>query len=166
VLFSLPRTSPAPSPCDAPDLPIAAASDGRGAVPVPAITDDNKLTSWTLGRPQQVGDWLRLDLGHAAAPCAVVMRQDGFQAFYPRTLSILTSVDGTAWTTTFSDKTGGVAIRGALASPARPQLAITLPASPARFIKLQVEQALSTEWWVVTDISVRGRPSGNLSQAP
>jgi len=157
VFFSLPRSAPAQALCDTGSLPIAAASDSRGAIPIATITDGSKFTWWTLGRPQQVGDQLVLDLGQAASPCAVVMLQDGFQPFYPRALSVATSVDGTAWTTAFSGKTGGLAIRGALASPVHPQLAIALPESPARFIRLQVEQALAREWWVVTDIAVKGR---------
>ncbi len=157
VFFSLPRSAPAQALCDTGSLPVAAASDSRGAIPIATITDGSKFTWWTLGRPQQVGDRLVLDLGQAAAPCAVVMLQDGFQRFYPRALSVATSVDGTEWTTAFSGKTGGLVIRGALASPLHPQLAIALPALPARFIRLQVEQALAREWWVVTDIAVKGR---------
>jgi hypothetical protein len=157
VFFALPQSAPAQAPCDTGSLPIAAASDSRGALPTATITDGSKFTWWTLGRPQQVGDWLVLDLGQAAAPCAVVMWQEGFQTFYPRAVSVATSVDGTVWTAAFSGKTGGLAIRGALASPVHPQLAIALPSLPARFIRLQVEQALARDWWVVTDISVRGR---------
>ena len=154
--FSLPRTAPAQTPCDTGSLPIAAASDNRGAIAVATITDGNKLTWWTPGHPQQVGDRLVLDLGRAAAPCAVVMSQEGFQPFYPHALSVATSLDGTEWTTAFSGKTGGLAVRGALASPRHPQLAIPLPSSPARFIRLRVEQTLEYEPWVVTDVAVRG----------
>jgi hypothetical protein len=158
AFFSLPRNTSAPVPCESDALPIAAASDNRGTVALATITDANKFTWWTSEHPQQVGDRLMLDLGRAAMPCAVVLWQDGFAPFYPHALSVATSLDGTAWTTAFSGKTGGLAIRGALASPVRPQLAIPLPASAARFISLRVEQAREKDPWVVTDIAVRGRP--------
>jgi hypothetical protein len=153
--FSLPRN--APSRCDMGSLPIAAASDNRGAIRVAAITDGSSLTWWTSDHPQQVGDMLMLDLGRATVPCAVVMSREGFQALYPRALSVATSLDGAEWTTAFSGKTGGLAIQSALAAPRRPQLAIPLPSSSARYIRLQVEQPLEHEPWVVTDVAVRGK---------
>jgi hypothetical protein len=156
--FSLPRNVQAQPLCDSGSLPIAAASDNRGAISAAAITDGDKFTWWTSGHPQQVGDRLVLDLGRAAAPCAVVMSEDGFQPFYPRAISVATSLDGTEWTTAFSGKTGGLAIQSAMASPRHPQLAIPLPSSPARFIRLQVEQPLEYEPWVVTDVAVMGKP--------
>ena len=155
--FSLPRNLPAQTLCDTGSVPIAAAADNRGAIGVATITDGNKFTWWTSGHPQQVGDRLVLDLGRATAPCAVVMSEEGFQPFYPRALSVATSLDGTEWTTAFSGKSGGLAIQSALASPRHPQLAIPLPSSPARFIRLQVEQPLEYEPWVVTDVAVRGK---------
>src|SRR5256885_9081701 len=153
--FSLPRNVPQ-TLCDAGWLPIAAASDNRGAINVTTITDDNNLTWWTSGHPQQVGDRLLLDLGRAAVPCAVVMSRESFLPFYPHALSIATSLDGAEWKTAFSGKTGGLVVRGALTSPRHPRLAIPLAASPARFIRLQVEQPLESEPWVVTDVAVRG----------
>jgi hypothetical protein len=158
TFFSVPRHASALAPCEGDPLPIAAASDNRGAVALATITDANKFTWWTSEHPQQVGDALVLDLGRTATPCAVVLWQDGFQPFYPYALSLATSLDGTRWTPAFAGKTGGLAIRGALASPVRPQLAIPLPASPARFIRLRVEQGREKDPWVVTDIAVRGRP--------
>ena len=82
--------------------------------------------------------------------------QKGFPIHYPRTLTVEISVEGTAWTTAFSGKTGGLAVLGALASPANPVLEIGLPSSPARFIRLRVEQALERDPWVVTDVKVKG----------
>ena len=158
TFFSVPRNASAPAPCESDALPIAAASDNRGAVALAAITDANKFTWWTTEHPQQIGDTLALDLGRAAMPCAVVLWQDGFPQFYPHGLSVATSLDGAVWTTAFSGRTGGLAIRGALASPDRPQLAIPLPASATRFISVRVEQARQKDPWVVTDIAVRGRP--------
>ena len=153
--FSLPRTPQ--TLCDAGSLPIAAASDNQGAIAAATITDGNKLTWWTSGHPQEVGDRLVLDLGRATAPCAVVTSEEGFQPFYPRALSVATSLDGVEWTTTFSGKTGGLAIQSALVSPRHPHLAIPLTSSPARFIRLQVEQPLEHQPWVVTDVAVRGK---------
>ena len=91
-------------------------------------------------------------------PCAIVISREGFQALYPRALSVATSLDGAEWTTAFSGKTGGLIVRGALASPRHPQLTIPLPSSPARYIRLQIEQPLEHEPWVVTDVAVRGKP--------
>jgi hypothetical protein len=158
TFVSVPRNASAPVRCERGALPIAKASDNRGMIPLASITDANKFTWWTSEHPQEVGDRLMLDLGRAAMPCAVVLWQDGFAPFYPHALSVATSLDGTGWTTAFSGKTGGLAVRGALVSPIRPQLAIPLPESPARFISLRVEQAREKDPWVVTDIAVRGRP--------
>ena len=154
--FSLPRNGQSLTPCEMGDLPIMAVSDSRGAITLASITDGDKLTWWSSGHPQQIGDRLVLDLGRAAAPCGVFVSQEGFQAFYPHELSVATSLDGTEWKTVFAGKTGGLVVGGALTSPRHPRLAITLPASPARFIRLQVEQPLEFEPWIVTDVAVRG----------
>ena len=158
VLFSLARQAPVPPPCETSALPIAAAHDARGAVSIAKITDGDKLTVWTSEHSQKVGDTFVVDLGQPAAPCAVLMWQDGFTPSFPPTLSVATSIDGAAWTTAFVGKTGGPAIRGAIAAPLHPPLAIALPSAPARFIKLRIEQALEPDWWVITDLAVRGEP--------
>jgi hypothetical protein len=158
AFFSLiPQAAATETICEAGSLPIETASDNRGPIAIASITDANKFTWWTPGHPQQVGDRLVLDLGRAAIPCAVVLLQDGLQMFYPRALSVATSLDGSEWTTAFSGKTGGLAVRGALASPPHPQLGIALPDSPARFISLRLEQALEKDPWVATDVTVRGK---------
>ena len=154
AFFSLPRSAPAQTPCEGAALPIAATSDNHGAIPVSAITDSDKLTWWSPDHAQRVGDRLVLDLGRTATPCAVVLFQDGFPALYPRALSVALSLDAATWTTVFSGRTGGLAVRGALVSPRHAPLNITLPPSPARFIRLQVEQAFKDRW-VVTDVTVR-----------
>jgi hypothetical protein len=158
AFFSVPRQVLAQTPCQAGSLPIAAASDTRGTIDVATITDGDKLTWWTPGHAQQVGDQLTLDLGRAAMPCACVVLQEGFQRFYPHALSVATSLDGVDWTIAFSGKTGGLAVRGALTSPLHAPLEIALPASPARFIRLRVEHALERDPWFVTDVAVRGTP--------
>ncbi len=159
AFFALPpRSVPAQAPCDAGTLPIAAAFDNLGPIVVSTITDGNRFTWWTPGHPQQVGDTLMLDLGRIAVPCAVVTLQEGFQPFYPHALSIVTSLDGVGWTVAFDGMTGGLAVRGALASPRQPRLEIPLRPSPARFISLRIVQALERDPWVVTDIAVKGKP--------
>ena len=156
AFFSLPRSVPAQAPCEHAAIPIAAAFDNHGAIAVSSITDRDKRTWWSPDHPQLVGDRLVLDLGRTALPCAVVLLQDGFPAFYPRVISVATSLDSTAWTTVFSGGTGGLAVGGALVSPLHPALGIALPSSPARFIRVQIEQAIEKDPWVVTDVTVRG----------
>src|SRR5439155_15213805 len=149
VFFSVPRRAEAPPVCTSGVVALAAASDNRGSVPIAAITDGNRLTFWTLGRPQQVGDMLTLDLGRVATPCAVTLSQLGFEASYPRTLTVATSLDGSAWQTAFAGKTGGLLVRAVLASPLERSLDIPLPESPARFIRLRLDEATERDAWVV-----------------
>jgi hypothetical protein len=157
MFFSIPRRIAAPDPCAAAAIPIVAASDNRGAVRVSTITDGNTATLWTLERPQHAGDRLTIDLGRVAAPCEAVLHQD-VSSNYPRALTVATSLDGGAWTPAFSGRTGGLAVRGALTSPRSPTLAIPLPSTPARYIRFQLERTLEREWWVVTELTISGRP--------
>jgi hypothetical protein len=155
AFFKIPGKASAPSVCGTATLPIAAAADNHGAIPVSTITDGSTSTLWTLARPQQAGDRLTIDLGRASYPCEVVLHQD-VSSTYPRELSVATSLDAVAWTTAFSGKTGGLAIRGALASPRSPTLTIPLGSPSARFIRFQIERTLERDWWVVSDVSVAG----------
>jgi hypothetical protein len=157
MFFSIPRGNATPDSCVATTIPIVSASDNRGAVRVSTITDGNTATLWTLERPQHAGDQLTIDLGHAASPCEAVLHED-VSTNYPRALTVATSLDGRAWTPSFSGRTGGLAVSGALTSPRSPTLAIRLASTPARYIRFQLERTLERDWWIVTELAISGRP--------
>jgi hypothetical protein len=149
-----PPSVPAP-PCRGDSLPIVAVADNRGPVDLTVLTDRNPRTYWTTPHPQQVGDVLRLDLGRAAQPCAILVSVGGFRASYPRHLTVDTSVDGLNWNTVATGRTAGLTMRAALEDPKNVPIPIALLPSTGRFVRLRADESHPTIPWVVTDVIIR-----------
>jgi hypothetical protein len=142
------------SPCRRDPLPIVAAADNRGPVDIAVLTDRDPGTFWTMSRPQHDGDTLRLDLGRAAHPCAILVSVGRFLDSYPRHLTVDTSVDGVNWNTVATGRTAGLTLRAALEDPKNVATPIALLPSTGRFVRLRADESHPTIPWVVTDVIV------------
>ena len=119
------------------------------------MTDRNPRTWWATPRAQQAGDTLRLDLGRAAHPCAILVSVGRFRDSYPRHLTVDTSVDGLNWNTVATGRTAGLTMRAALEDPKNVATLIALLPSTGRFVRLRADESHPTIPWVVTDVIVR-----------
>jgi hypothetical protein len=146
--------------CDGSSLPIVAARDWWGPLPIAKLTDRSNDTWWISGDSQQTGDFLLLDLGQAARPCSVRLGLGMRPAWYPNALSVATSVDGTEWRTEFSGRLGGEAIRAAIARPRDAVIELPAGGAPARYIRLRVESDQPNAPWIVTELTVTASPPG------
>jgi hypothetical protein len=155
AFFSLPPR-PTPRICDGDALGVVGALDDRGPIDASLLTDDNPLTGWMTRHEQRAGDRLVLDLGEETRPCAVILSVGRAVELYPRALTVSTSLDGTGWTTSFSGKAGGLAVRAALEQPKNVRIPFALPGRPARYIRLQLDESDPMYPWLVTDVVVRG----------
>jgi hypothetical protein len=144
--------------CSGASTPLASARDTHGATNLRAITDDDPLTFWANGRPQQPGDALTLELAAPAQPCAVQLSNGPFIKGYPRALTIQTSIDGTAWQTVSTLRTAGLAIRAGLDHPVAMTMTIPIRAPLSRFIRLQLADRAPDSHWVVTKAGVLVTP--------
>ena len=151
--------APAPvvPPCQAAPLPIARASDERGAIDARILTDGNPATLWSRPTQQRADDMLLLDLGLPANPCALLVSLGRFAFAFPRKLSIATSMDRMTWTTVFNGSPAAETVRAAIEKPKDVWLPFPLPQAAARFIRIQLEASRPSVPWQVTDIVVRGR---------
>jgi hypothetical protein len=149
-----PPPPPAP-PCSGDPLPIVAAADDRGPVDLAVLIDRNPKTWWATRRAQQAGDVLRLDLGRAAHPCAILVSVGEFRASYPRHLTVETSVDGVNWTTVAAGRTAGLTMRAALEDPKNVTIPIALQPTTGRFVRLRAGESHPKIGWIVTDVMVR-----------
>jgi hypothetical protein len=152
-------TRPAPVPsaiCNGDALPIAAVSDGLGAVDLAALTDHNIRTEWSTPGPQRAGDVLVVDLGRAARPCAILLSVGESRGGYPRQLGIATSIDGVIWHDELSRRTAGPTMRAALDNPRTVLVSFALSSTAARYIRLRLEESSDKAPWVVTELAVRG----------
>jgi hypothetical protein len=153
--FAAEPPSAPPSPCSGDPLPIVAAADNRGPVDIAVLTDRNPSTFWSMLRPQQAGDTLRLDLGRVAQPCAIFVSVGGFRDSYPRHLTVDTSFDGRNWNTVATGRTAGLTMRAALEDPKNIAIPIALLPSAGRFVRLRADESHPKIPWVVTDLIVR-----------
>ena len=133
-------------------LPITSTAASRGSAPRLAI-DGDVHTRWTTERNQQDGDWFEVDLGQLRDVVGLRLHQEDALDF-PRGLTISASSDGTHRTT----------IREAPSLFGWPDLVhdgrsydldLRLPATRARWLRLEVTRGAS-QWWSASEITVYG----------
>jgi hypothetical protein len=142
--------------CDGARIPLAAATDWRGAVDLSVVGDGRDDTFWTSGSSQRVGDALILDLGVAARACSVRLTLGSHTGSYPRALSVATSIDGDRWDSVTDAKLGGAAVRAAIEQPRNAVIEIPLLNHRARYIRLQLIANQPEVGWLATEIAVTG----------
>ena len=143
--------------CGSATIPIASVRDWWGRAPLGPITDANDDTFWVSGNAQQTGDFLELDLGRVADACSVRVSVGSHAGSYPRSLSVSTSQDAVTWTTSFSGRLAGAAIRAAVDQPKAATVELPLGNQATRFVRLRIEAEQPKAPWLVTEMAVTTR---------
>jgi len=154
MLFALPGRDPAPGGATGPRTPIVAAWDDRGPLDLRPLVDDDPATGWYRPDVQFPGEMLVVDVGAVTPLVSVDMSLGRNGETYPRRLGIATSTDADHWTPIFSGQTGGRAYRAALGNPRDVRLTFSLAGTPARFVRLRIEERAATSPWFVSDLAV------------
>jgi hypothetical protein len=150
---------PANAPvCSSTTLPIARLNDAKGAVALDILEDGDDDTFWTSGQSQRAGDSLVIDLGQVARPCSVQLTLGSHVGSYPRVLRVETSLDGNQWVTSFTGKTGGLALASALTLLRQSRVDLPLGSAPARFVRLRLEADERAALWLITELAVTASP--------
>lgn len=156
TLFRLP-SNPAPDRCSGNAVPVSAVFDAERQLDLATLTDQNPATRWITAHPQRAGDALTLDLGRVTRPCSLAVSMGADADYYPRALSVETSLDNDAWETGFTGTMGGPALLAALENPLDARFSVPLQGAAARFIRLSIEQSQPRDPWAVADVVVQGR---------
>jgi hypothetical protein len=157
TFFSI-RQGPRSPRCEGVTLPVTAVSDRLGKVDLATLTDRNPMTAWATPSPQQRGDTLTLELGAPARLCSVRLSLGEAAGAYPRLLSVSTSLDGNTWHSTFTGRTGGLAVRAALDDPRDVWLELPAAAESARYVRLRLEASHPQAPWSASELAVIGTP--------
>lgn len=156
TLFRLPAQAPPPIEphCEGAALAIVAAEDRSGPIDVSMLTDGNPQTRWITSAPQRANDEMILDLGHVDAICGLELSMGREAVLYPGALVVSVSPDRTQWSPAFRGHLGGAAFRAALDDPSSVRITLPIPATPVRFLRLQIEQSQREYPWAIADVVV------------
>jgi O-glycosyl hydrolase len=120
-----------------------AASITGGGTAVSNAWDGTVGTRWTNGAAQAAGQWLRVDLGAVRTFTALELDAGQWSGDFPRGYVVHVSDDGVTWGS-------AVATGGGTSHITR----ITTGTQTARFIRVQLTAASSTNWWSVAEVRV------------
>jgi RHS repeat-associated protein len=109
---------------------------------------DGKLsTRWTTNTNQTNGQYYQLDMLAPQSFNQVVLNADGSTSDYPRGYKVLTSNDGTNWSSPVATGTGSSSL-----------VSIGFPTQVARYIRIVLTGSASN-WWSIAEFHVYGAPS-------
>ena len=143
------------SGCPGGSIAIAAASDARGEIALETLTDQNPATRLVVSPEEGEDDIVVLDLGGVHHPCGVELSMGAAGVYYPGSLEVFTSTDAVTWEPAFTGRMAGLALRAVLEDPRDSRFTVPLPARPARFVRLRVDQMSALEPWAIAEIKVR-----------
>jgi F5/8 type C domain len=123
---------------------------------VPNMTDGNRVTRWSTGGPQEPGNEVTVDLGSVQHVEGLELQLAGYDADFPRLLTIDLSEDGTTWSQAWSGPTAFIAYLAALEDPLNLPLRIAFTQSPARFIRMRQSGRDPIYYWTITELRVYG----------
>lgn len=156
TLFRLPpqRQTPSRPRCDGEPVRIAAAADRFGPIDPGWLTDGDPRTRWITPAPQRAGDAVMLDLGRVESICGIELSMGREAVLYPGALLVTASRDGTEWTAALRRRLGGPAFQAALDNPSNVRLTLPMPATPLRYLRLEIEQSQREYPWAIADAAV------------
>ncbi|WP_194397308.1 discoidin domain-containing protein [Microbacterium atlanticum] len=108
-----------------------------------AAWDGTAGTRWTTGAAQASGQWLRLDLGATRTFTALELDAGVWSGDYPRGYTIHVSNDGVTWGSAVATGSGTSHITH-----------IATGTRSARYVRVQLTAASSTNWWSVAEARV------------
>jgi hypothetical protein len=147
------QTKRSESPRSGDGVPIVAARSDPAGVTLSSIIDGRPDTAWdvtTSGAAPQ----LELTLGCDASVRTIELSQS--DRFFPRTLAIDASPDGSRWEQIWQGTTGGLIVRAAIRAPRRAMARVPAVAPRARALRLRATALGSESRWVIVDAIVRG----------
>jgi hypothetical protein len=141
----------------APILPIAAITASGNQELAAHMTDGQLATRWQLGRGQQPGDRVTIDLGVPRIVRGVELAVGRYTADYPRALLVETSADGARWQEAWQGSGGGPTLTAAVFHPT--VVPITFPIAPqeARYVRLTQLGSDAVFYWSIAELRVYGR---------
>jgi hypothetical protein len=141
----------------APILPIVGIMASGNQELAARMTDGDLATRWELGRGQQPGDRVTIDLGVPRIVRGVELALGRYIADYPRGMLIETSADAASWQSAWSGSGGGPALTAAVFHPT--VVPITFPIEPqeARYVRLTQLGFDAVFYWSIAELRVYGR---------
>lgn len=121
---------------------LSASASGSGTV-AGAAWDGSAESRWTTGTAQAAGQWLRIDLGAARTFTALELDAGQWSGDFPRGYTVQTSNDGTTWSSAVATGSGSSHVTR-----------IETGTRTARYIRVQLTTASSTNWWSVAEVRV------------
>ena len=119
------------------------ASVTGGGTAVASAWDGTVGSRWTTGSTQAAGQWLRVDLGASRTFTALELDSGQWSGDFPRGYTVHVSNDGITWGPAVATGSGSSHITR-----------ITTGTRTARYIRVQLTAASSTNWWSVADVRV------------
>jgi hypothetical protein len=139
---------------DGPVVTIAAVTASANNERVALMTDGDLTTRWDLGRAQQPGDRIAVDLGAAKTLRGIELSLGRFTADYPRQILVETSGDGAVWQQAWSGGGGGPALTAAVFHPTIVPVTFPLGGRRARYVRLTQLAADPVFYWSIAELRV------------
>jgi F5/8 type C domain len=141
----------------APILPIAGLAASANQEKAALMTDGDLETRWELGRGQEPGDRVAVDLGVPRIVRGVELALGRYTADYPRALLIETSADGLIWQKAWQGRGGGPTLTAAVFHPTVVPVTFPVGAQEARYVRLTQLASDPVFYWSIAELRVYGR---------
>ena len=144
-------------PVRLPHLAVAGISVSEYPERARLMMDGDLVTRWELGRGQQPGDRVTIDLGSAKDVRGLALALGRYTEDYPRRALVETSPDGIAWQAAWSGPGGGPALTAAVFEPTIVPLTFPIQADGVRYVRVTQLGSHPVFYWSIAEITVYGR---------
>ncbi len=139
-----------------PVLTIAGISVSGHSERVALMIDGDLVTRWELGRGQQPGDRVTIDLGAPKTVRGIELALGRYTEDYPRRALVETSADGTTWQPVWEGSGGGPALTAAVFAPTIVPLTLPVQAEGVRSLRVTQLGSHPVFYWSIAEIRVFG----------
>jgi hypothetical protein len=140
----------------APILPVAGIDASGNQEFAARMIDGDLATRWELGRGQEAGDRVTIDLGVPRIVRGVELAVGPYTADYPRLLLVETSANGANWQESWRGSGGGPTLTAAVFHPTVVPLTFPIDPQEARFVRL-TQLGSDPIIWSIAELRVYGR---------